>query len=167
MFTSSIKREIRHFPDVVVQWRQRNVQKSVMHVQSFCLPIQRIAFLTFSLSSQLWHLKVLSLFASPIFLWLSLELCVVIHICYNLYWYRMTLQQKMMTKVMTMMMKRWSPFSRRINTAWVPWRRWSRSWRCWLRNRDVKGVYSYLSWSFCRFGRAVKLHQWPKGSRRF
>ena len=27
LFTSSIKREIRHFPVVVVQWRQRNVQK--------------------------------------------------------------------------------------------------------------------------------------------
>ena len=28
LFASSIKREIRHFPVVVVQWRQRNVQKS-------------------------------------------------------------------------------------------------------------------------------------------
>ena len=37
MFTSSTKREIRHFHVVVVQWRQRNVQKSVMHVQSCCL----------------------------------------------------------------------------------------------------------------------------------
>ena len=27
LFTSSIKREIRNFPVVVVQWRQRNVQK--------------------------------------------------------------------------------------------------------------------------------------------
>ena len=36
MFTSSIKRQIRHFPVVVVQWRQRNAQKSVMHVQSCC-----------------------------------------------------------------------------------------------------------------------------------
>ena len=26
-----------HFHVVVVQWRQRNVQKSVMHVQSCCL----------------------------------------------------------------------------------------------------------------------------------
>ena len=79
----------------------------------------------------------------------------------------MTLQQKMMTKVMTMMTKKWSLFCRRINTAWVPWRRWSRSWRCWLRNRDVKGVYSYLSWLFCRFGRVVKLHQLQKSSRHF
>ena len=31
----------------VVQWRQRNVQKSVMHVKSCCLlPIQPVAFLT-------------------------------------------------------------------------------------------------------------------------
>ena len=36
MFTSSTKREFRHFHVVVVQRRQRNVQKSVMHVQSCC-----------------------------------------------------------------------------------------------------------------------------------
>ena len=36
--TSSTKREIRHFHVVVVQWRQINVQKSVMHVQSCCFP---------------------------------------------------------------------------------------------------------------------------------
>ena len=36
VFTSSIKREIRKFHAAVVQWRQRNVQKSVMHVQSCC-----------------------------------------------------------------------------------------------------------------------------------
>ena len=33
MFTSSTKREIRHFHVVVVRWRRRNVQKSAMHVQ--------------------------------------------------------------------------------------------------------------------------------------
>ena len=59
LFTSSIKREIRHFPIVVMEWRKRNIQKSVMHVQSWCLPIQPVAFLTFSLSSLLWHLKVI------------------------------------------------------------------------------------------------------------
>ena len=37
MFTSSTKREIRHFHVVVVEWRQRNVQKSELHVQSCCL----------------------------------------------------------------------------------------------------------------------------------
>ena len=35
MFPPSAKREIRHFHVVVVQRRQRNEQKSVMHVQSF------------------------------------------------------------------------------------------------------------------------------------
>ena len=35
-FTSSIKREIRHFHVVVMQWWQRNVEKSVMHVKSCC-----------------------------------------------------------------------------------------------------------------------------------
>ena len=34
VFISSTKREIRHFQVVVVQRRLRNVQKSVMHVQS-------------------------------------------------------------------------------------------------------------------------------------
>ena len=33
VFPSSLKRK---FPAVVVQWRQRNVQKSLMHVQSCC-----------------------------------------------------------------------------------------------------------------------------------
>ena len=36
LFTSSIKHAIRHFHVVVVQGRKRNVQKSVMHVQSCC-----------------------------------------------------------------------------------------------------------------------------------
>ena len=34
LFTSCIKRKIRHFHVVVVQSRQRNVRKRVMHVQS-------------------------------------------------------------------------------------------------------------------------------------
>ena len=44
------KREIRYFHVVVVQWRQRNIQKSVMHMQSCCfaLSCQAIAFFTFS-----------------------------------------------------------------------------------------------------------------------
>ena len=36
VFTSSTKRENTHFHVAVVQWRQKNVQKSVMHVQSCC-----------------------------------------------------------------------------------------------------------------------------------
>ena len=36
MVLSSTKREIRHFHVLVVQRQQRNVQKSVMHVQSCC-----------------------------------------------------------------------------------------------------------------------------------
>ena len=36
VFTSFIKREIRKFHVVVVQQRQRNVQKSVMHVKKCC-----------------------------------------------------------------------------------------------------------------------------------
>ena len=36
VFTFSTKQEIRHFQILVVQWRQRNVQKIVMHVHSCC-----------------------------------------------------------------------------------------------------------------------------------
>ena len=36
VFTSSTKREIRYFHVVVVRWRKRNVQKSVIHVHSCC-----------------------------------------------------------------------------------------------------------------------------------
>ena len=36
VFMSSVRREIRQFQVVVVQRRQDNVQKSVMHVQSCC-----------------------------------------------------------------------------------------------------------------------------------
>ena len=36
LFKSSIKREITHFHVVVVQWRQRNVQQSVLPLQSCC-----------------------------------------------------------------------------------------------------------------------------------
>ena len=36
LFTRSIKHEIKHFHVVVVQWRQRNVEKGVMNVQSCC-----------------------------------------------------------------------------------------------------------------------------------
>ena len=44
VFPSSTKREIRHFHVVVVQRRQRNVQKSVMHVQSCCFANQTYCF---------------------------------------------------------------------------------------------------------------------------
>ena len=39
LFTSSIKHEIRYFQVVVLQKQQRNVQKSVMHVQSCCFAV--------------------------------------------------------------------------------------------------------------------------------
>ena len=44
VFTSSTIREIRHFHVVVVQRRQRNVQKSVMHVQSCYFANIRVRF---------------------------------------------------------------------------------------------------------------------------
>ena len=45
--TSFTKREIGHYHLVVVQWRQRNVQKSVMHVQSCCFALSSYSFFCF------------------------------------------------------------------------------------------------------------------------
>ena len=48
-----------NFHVVVVQWRQRNVQKSVMHVQNCCfLVIKPIGFVAFPLPSPSSDLKV-------------------------------------------------------------------------------------------------------------
>ena len=59
VFTSSTKREIRHFHVVVVQQRQRNVQKSMIHVQSgFANQSKPIASLPFSLPSPSSLLKL-------------------------------------------------------------------------------------------------------------
>ena len=44
VFESYIKRPVRDFHVVVVQWRQRNVEESVMHVQSCCFAYKPIAF---------------------------------------------------------------------------------------------------------------------------
>ena len=53
LFTFSMKREISHFYVVVLQKGQRNVQKSVMHVQRVLLCLLNIFFfLTFSLRSR-------------------------------------------------------------------------------------------------------------------
>ena len=37
MFPSSTKRDFKHLHVIVVQWRQRNVQKGVMHVHCCCV----------------------------------------------------------------------------------------------------------------------------------
>ena len=58
-FPSSTKREFRHFHVVVVQRRQRNVQKSVMHVQSCCFAnLNLLLFLPSSLPSPSSLLKL-------------------------------------------------------------------------------------------------------------
>ena len=44
VFTFSTKSEIRQFHVVVVHWRQRNVQKSVMRMQSCCFANQSLLF---------------------------------------------------------------------------------------------------------------------------
>ena len=49
-FTSLTKREIRHFHVVVMRWRQRNVQKRVMHVQSCFFALSSYCLFTFLLS---------------------------------------------------------------------------------------------------------------------
>ena len=61
LFTIAIKRKISHFHVVVVWKRQRNVQKSVTHVQTFFLLIEAIIvfFLSRSLPSRCWILKSL------------------------------------------------------------------------------------------------------------
>ena len=52
VFPSSTRREIRHFHVVVVQRRQRNVQKSVMHVSSCCFAnLNLLVFSPFSFLS--------------------------------------------------------------------------------------------------------------------
>ena len=61
LFTSSIKHEIRHFHVVVVQKRERNVQKSVMHVQSCCFAYKTYCFLTSRGCPHRWILKSLLL----------------------------------------------------------------------------------------------------------
>ena len=65
VFTSSTKRQIRHFHVVVVQRRQRSVLKSVMHL--FCQS-KPIAFLPFSLPSPSSLLKL------PVRTWLCLSI---------------------------------------------------------------------------------------------
>ena len=56
--TSSNKSELRHYHVVVVQWQQRNVQKSVIHGKSCCFAMYKpIAFFLFSLPSPSWLLK--------------------------------------------------------------------------------------------------------------
>ena len=56
LFPSKLK--IRSFHVAVVQWRQRNVQKRVMHVQSCCFAHLTYCFLTFPLPSSSWFRKV-------------------------------------------------------------------------------------------------------------
>ena len=60
VFTSPTIHEIKEYHGVVVRWRQRNVQKSVMQVRAellFC-SCTPIAFLLFSLSSPSSLLKL-------------------------------------------------------------------------------------------------------------
>ena len=47
VFTSSTKREIMHFHVLDVQWRKRNVGKSVMHVQGCCFVNLNLGLLLF------------------------------------------------------------------------------------------------------------------------
>ena len=62
---SSIKREIRHFHDVVVQKRKKNVQKSVITCKVVVLLIKPIVFSTLSLSSASLDIKVPIVSPSP------------------------------------------------------------------------------------------------------
>ena len=53
-----MKREISHFYVVVLQKGQRNVQKSVMHVQRVLLCLLNIFFFDVLVAFALLHLKV-------------------------------------------------------------------------------------------------------------
>ena len=53
-----LKKKICQFHFVAAQQRQRNVQKSVLHVQSCCFVNLNIAFMTFSLPSSTSLLKI-------------------------------------------------------------------------------------------------------------
>ena len=59
LFTSSIKHEIGYFQVVVLQKQQRNVQKSVMHVQSCCFAYQTYCIFWHSLAVDVADLKAL------------------------------------------------------------------------------------------------------------
>ena len=73
VWPSSTKHEIMQFHVVVVQWRLRNVQKSVMHVQSCCFVNLNLFFFCRSrcrrrrrcLSSIMFNLTYLLLFKPP------------------------------------------------------------------------------------------------------
>ena len=58
LFTFSLNYEIRHFHVVVVQKRQRNVQKSVPHVQSCCFSYLSYYFLDVLFAIEWLNLKV-------------------------------------------------------------------------------------------------------------
>ena len=51
MFTFSIKREIRHFHVVVLQKRQRNVQKSTMYARSYGFAYQTFFYVLVAIAS--------------------------------------------------------------------------------------------------------------------
>ena len=55
------KREIRYFHVAVVQWRQRNVHKSVMHVQSCCFAHLKLFPLSLPSPSPLLKLPIVTL----------------------------------------------------------------------------------------------------------
>ena len=57
LFTSSIKRELRHFHVVVVQKLERNIQKSVMHVRSCCIPYLTYCFFDVLVAARRWILN--------------------------------------------------------------------------------------------------------------
>ena len=73
-----------NFHVIIVQRGQRNVQKSVMHVQSCCLLIKPIAFLTFLPPSWLLDLKVPNLHTHSPLQGYSSEMCQWIRTLWSL-----------------------------------------------------------------------------------
>ena len=65
LFMSFTKREISHFHMVVVQWRQRNLQKSVMHEQSCCFALASYCFFLLSCRRCILNFLLLTIHCDP------------------------------------------------------------------------------------------------------
>ena len=84
LFTSPLKREIRHFHVEVVQKQERNVQKNVMHVQSCCLLIKSFVFFSRSrCRPRRWILKSLISFTINVIIIMDIIFTIITLLSYS------------------------------------------------------------------------------------
>ena len=84
LFTSPLKREIRHFHVEVVQKQERNVQKNVMHVQSCCLLIKPFVFFSRSrCRPRRWILKSLISFTINVIIIMNIIFTIITLLSYS------------------------------------------------------------------------------------